>query len=564
MQKRIFSCTLFLSGILTTVSMPSFASVKFTLEEATIDSIQHAIQTSNITCVQLIENYLTRIKQYNLSLTRGAPINAFTEINPSVLDEARRLDEYYTKTHRLSGTLHCVPVLLKDNIDSYDTTTSAGSFALLGNQPIKDADLTSRLRQAGAIILGKGGMDEFAWGMKGLSSRSGRIGNAYDPTQNPGGSSGGPGAGVSANFAVIGIGSDNSGSVRIPAAFNGLVGLRPSMGLISQQGMFPMGNLDGTAGPLTRSTKDLAIALDVIADPAKKEKSYVSFLNVNGFKAKRIGIVHLVHDINTFNQMPPFITALIEKAKHDMQTLGATFIDIDLPQFDNNRDFNQSGEIEDVNAYLNAFPGTRRNFQDICESQRTTVFGRTKGCLNFMNRVAKHDSRDYQLALFIFTKNKQYIESIMEKNHLDALLIPISTHGSATYDALTVNTWRAPVSSNTGLPSIAFNIGYVNQMPVGIELIGPSFKEGDLIAMAYAYEIHHAPRIKPVMPKANDELTKLSIPKMNHLLTLIGVSTYQKVIVNLDENQELSEILTPTLFAKIVEEELKANNINPN
>src|SRR5690606_23277037 len=127
--------------------------------------------------------------------------------------------------------LHCIPVILKDNIDSYDTTTTAGSYALLGNQPAQDAFLVAELRKAGAIILGKGGMDEFARGIIGINSRNGRIGNAYEPNKNPGGSSGGVGAAISANFVMIGMGTDNSGSVRIPAVFNGLVGLRPSTGL---------------------------------------------------------------------------------------------------------------------------------------------------------------------------------------------------------------------------------------------------------------------------------------------------------------------------------------------
>ena len=257
---------------LALLANPTLAQMQFNLEEATIDSIHTAIKNHQITCTQLITAYLNRIKKYNLSVDKAAPINAFTEINPSVLNEAQYIDDTYAKTKKLVGPLHCIPVLLKDNIDSFDTTSTSGSFALLGNQPTKDAFLVSRLRKAGAIILGKGGMDEFASGMIGISSRSGRIGNAYDSTKNPGGSSGGPAAGVSANFAVIGIGTDNSGSVKIPAAFNGLVGLRPSTGLISQQGIFPMGTLDAAAGPLTRTTKDLAIVLDVIAQPDRADK----------------------------------------------------------------------------------------------------------------------------------------------------------------------------------------------------------------------------------------------------------------------------------------------------
>lgn len=284
------------------------------LESATIKSIHNAIQHHQITCFNLVNTYIDRIKKYNLSAKTLAPINAWSEINPSAIVQAQQLDAAFKNSGQLSGSLHCIPIILKDNIDSFDTTTTSGSYALLGSQPIRDAFLVGKLRNAGAIILGKGGMDEFAWGMIGISSRSGRIGNAFNPNKNPGGSSGGPAAAVSASFALLGIGTDNSGSIRIPAAFHGLVGLRPSTGLISQQGIFPMGNLDGTAGPIARTTEELTILLDIIAKPDPQDpktfdiprvKTYKEFLNMNGLINKRIGIVHNVNGINTFDQGCP-------------------------------------------------------------------------------------------------------------------------------------------------------------------------------------------------------------------------------------------------------------------
>ena len=268
-------------------------NLPFFLEEATIESIHNAIKNHQITCKELVNKYLERIKLYNLSISKHAPINAFTEININVLDQAKKLDDAYSKTQQLSGSLHCIPVVLKDNINSYDSTSTSGTLSLLGNQPHQDAFLVAKLREAGAIILGKGGMDELASGMFGINNRNGRIGNAYDPDKNPGGSSGGSAVAVSANFAMIGIGSDNSGSVRIPAAFNGIYGLRPSTGLISQQGIFPAGNLDGTAGPLARNVEDLARVLDVIAKEDQNDtktthiprvSTYTVYLNKNGLK----------------------------------------------------------------------------------------------------------------------------------------------------------------------------------------------------------------------------------------------------------------------------------------
>lgn len=324
------------------------------LESVSIHSIHDAIQNHQMTCFDLVAAYIERIKKYNLSARSAAPINAWTELNPSVLVEAQQLDAAFKQSGKLTGALHCIPVILKDNIDSFDTTTTSGSYALLGSQPVRDAFLVSNLRKAGAIILGKGGMDEFAWGMIGISSRSGRMGNAFNPNKNPGGSSGGPAAAVSASFAVLGIGTDNSGSVRIPAAFHGLVGLRPSTGLISQQGIFPMGNLDGTAGPIAKSTEELALVLDIIAKPDPQDpktldipriESYKQFLNRNGLMNKRIGIVHNVNGIKPFENMPGRILKIVQSATQDMHKMGATFIDIDLPLFNNDRKITRQGSF---------------------------------------------------------------------------------------------------------------------------------------------------------------------------------------------------------------------------
>lgn len=416
-------------------------------------------------------------------------------------------------------------------------------------------------------------MDEFAWGMFGISSRSGRIGNAYDPSKNPGGSSGGPAAAVSASFALLGIGTDNSGSVRIPAAFHGLVGLRPSTGLISQQGIFPMGNLDGTAGPIARSTMELAILLDIIAksDPhdlktlnIPREETYTKFLNIAGLTNKRIGIVHHVNDINTFDKMPLHIEKIIQNATKDMQKMGATVIDVNLPLFNNNRQNNQAGEIQDVNEYLASFPSTRKNFRDICESNRTRNFGTIKDCLHFIKNVPSKSSKSYQKAQAIFDKNKIYVQKVMEKNNLDALLIPITTQGSATYDGMTVNTWRAPVSSNSGLPSININVGYnaETNLPIGVELVGKQFHEGILIEIAYAYEMQTPKKINPIMPEEDSTLLNLSIPDLNNLFTLLGKNAYEEVLIHNKGSSGIARDLTPERFREITADTIEKFKVN--
>ncbi|MCW8496071.1 amidase [Fluoribacter dumoffii] len=566
----ILFITLFVNGISFSQQPKAYHP---DLESVTISSIHSAIQNHQLTCFNLITAYIDRIKKYNLSVKGQAPINAWSDLNPSVLTQAHQLDTSFKKTGRLSGPLHCIPIILKDNIDSFDTTTTSGSYALLGSQPVRDAFLVRRLRNAGAIILGKGGMDEFAWGMFGISSRSGRIGNAYDPSKNPGGSSGGPAAAVSASFALLGIGTDNSGSVRIPAAFHGLVGLRPSTGLISQQGIFPMGNLDGTAGPIARSTMELAILLDIIAksDPhdlktlnIPREETYTKFLNIAGLTNKRIGIVHHVNDINTFDKMPLHIEKIIQNATKDMQKMGATVIDVNLPLFNNNRQNNQAGEIQDVNEYLASFPSTRKNFRDICESNRTRNFGTIKDCLHFIKNVPSKSSKSYQKAQAIFDKNKIYVQKVMEKNNLDALLIPITTQGSATYDGMTVNTWRAPVSSNSGLPSININVGYnaETNLPIGVELVGKQFHEGILIENAYAYEMQTPKKINPIMPEEDSTLLNLSIPDLNNLFTLLGKNAYEEVLIHNKGSSGIARDLTPERFREITADTIEKFKVN--
>lgn len=544
----------------------------FPVEEATISSIHTAIKNHQITCEQLINVYLDRIKKYNLTVDNKPPFNAITEINPSVITQARLLDKEYSDTHVL-GPLHCVPVLLKDNIDSFDGITTVGSFSLLGNQPIQDAFLVSKLRKAGAIILGHGSMDEFAFGMYGISSRNGRTGNAYDSNKNPGGSSAGEAVAVSTNLVVVGIGTDNSGSVRVPAAFNGIVGLRPSTGLVSQQGIFPMGNLDGTAGPLTRTVEDLTIVLDVIAQPDLQDKktlnvprlkTYTSFLQKNGLQQKRIGIVRHVGKIDTFKNMPDEIQLIMQKSFKKMRSLGATVVDeINFPEFDNNRKLNMSGMVQDVNTYLMNFPATRKNFQDICQSDRTRTFGNVQQCMKFMKSIPGHSSQEYTQALKIFEKNRKYVETMMKKYRLDALFIPISTLGISTYDPFRINSWQASVSSNAGLPSIVMNIGYSQNMPVGIELIGKKFSEGTLIEIAYSYEQNSPSRKIPKMPPPNSYLLSFTIPQINNLITIIGKDTYDQVLKNGKSGELAREDLTPALFRSIVYakfQKLKSND----
>ncbi|MBA2367720.1 MAG: amidase [Candidatus Protochlamydia sp.] len=529
----------------------------FQIVEATISSVHAAIRKNELTSVELMTLYLERIKAYNLELSRGAPINAFVSINPSLFEDARRLDEYYKKNGEFIGPLHSIPVIVKDNIDTYDFPSTSGSLSMLGSQPTRDALLVKRLREAGAIIIGKGSMDEFGNGMTGISSRSGRIGNPYNPLLNPGGSSGGPAAAVNANFAIIGIGTDNSGSIRVPAAFNGLYGLRPTTSLISHAGIFPRGNLDAVSGPLARTVEDLAAVLTVIAQPEPGEGTTLSYdpSTGQGFKNKKIGLINKVFNINPNRHASKEVNKIYKNFSSKLTELGAILIEIELPDFKIDRKNNLAGEIDEINAYLSTFPSTRENFEDICKSNRTLSFGGTKGCIEHNNQTAPKESQTYQDTLNFFAFNRAYLMNVMKDYELDAFLMPISAHGTPNYDVWDMNTWTAPLSSNSGLPAIAVVAGYTKgSLPVGIELIGKMFTEKELIEMAYAYEKSSRPRQLPQMT-GSSALKNATIPAMNNLFTEIGYQAFSTILLKEGPGE-----LTPARFSSIVEELIRNMN----
>ncbi len=519
----------------------SILAAPFQLEEASIESVHTAFKNKQLNCEELVGSYIQRIKLYNLAHTSSKPpINAIVEINTSAFEQARRLDKYFAQFGQFSGPLHCIPIVLKNNIDSYDMNASSGSLSLLANQPIKDAALVDKLRKAGAVLLATASMDEFASGFVGISGRTGRTGNAYDTIKNPGGSSSGSAAAVSANFAMLGVGTDNTGSIRVPAAFNGIAGLRPSTGLISQEGIFPRGNMNGVAGPMARTVADLAIMLEVMAQSGK---AYSKNLNASGLQGKRIGILTRAGDskvlkkispdneIEPFEHMSPEIKAKVQKSIDTMQKMGATIVNnVIIPVFDRNDEGNQAGELEDINDYLASYPAVRRDYADICRSQRTATYRDAKECLTRIDKFPKKKGNLYEKALSVFHKNKLSVEAVMDQFHLDALLIPVSQHGVSSYDNNSIN--GETIASNSGLPGITFTAGIdaTSGMPIGIELIGRQFSEDDLIKLAFSYEKNTGPRIPPKMPMPDEELANLDIPTLNNLFLSIGYATYKQIL----------------------------------
>ena len=547
----------------TNVSVPAPEKSIFQLQGDSIDSVHAAMKEGKISCVQLVKAYLVRIKTYDLSLSRGAPINAFVALNPNIMSEATSLDQYYQRRGHFKGPLHCIPIVVKDNIDTEDSPSTSGSLSMLGSQPTSNAFLVQKIRDAGGIIIGKGSMDEFASGMSGISSKSGRVGNAIDPNQNPGGSSAGVAAAVAANFAVAGIGTDNSGSVRIPAAFNGVDGIRPSTGLISNSGIFPRENSDGVAGVIARNIKDLAITLSVIAKTPNPNDSktltiphrvltYMPYLNSNAFKGKRIGVITSVGGKKTFDMNNQPVMKIFKQTFAKLRKLGAILINIQLPKFNSDRQYNAAGEVEDINHYLSSFPSTRQTFRDICTSDRTQTFGGVKGCLDHIQDTPPKNGTRYKGVLAMFAKNLTYVRGIMQKHQLTAMLMPLNAEGGPSYDIKRVNTWRAAVSSNSGLPAITIIGGYTHSklaMPVGLELIGRMYGEAKLISLAYAYEIHYPKHPFPKLPLPHklSVLSPMSIPQINNFWTVIGSNSYNQFL-----KQAKEQMITPEQFAELV------------
>ena len=271
----------------------------FEFMETTISKVHQAYLDGSLTAVELMKFYLQRIEAYD---KKGPAINSIICVNPNILEEAAAADAYLKEHHALKGPLHGIPVMLKDNFNTSDMPTTAGSIALNGWVPTENAFVTEKLKQAGACILAKTNLHEFAiWG-ETISSILGQTVNPYDLTRTPGGSSGGTGASIAANIGIIGMGTDTINSVRSPASANSLVGIRPTIGLVSRAGIIPYSLTQDTAGPICRTVEDAVRTLDVIvgydekdAETAwsvgQKRDSYIDHLQKDGMEGKRIGIL---------------------------------------------------------------------------------------------------------------------------------------------------------------------------------------------------------------------------------------------------------------------------------
>lgn len=497
----------------------------FELDELTVSELQSGMAAGKFTAHSLTRKYLDRIDDVD---RHGPDINAVIETNPDALAIATELDRE-RKAKRLRGPLHGIPVLIKDNIDTHDQmTTTAGSLALGGSIPLQDSFVAKKLRDAGAVILGKTNLSEWAnfrssHSSSGWSGRGGQTKNPYVLDRNPCGSSSGTGAAIAANLAAIGIGTETDGSVVCPANANSLVGIKPTLGLISRAGIIPIAHSQDTAGPMTRSVTDAALLLSALAgidarDDATRASTgrsfadYSKFLDANGLKGARIGV----------HRKGFGFSDAVDKVMNDcidiIKKRGAIVIDpADIPtqgKFDDSELEVLLYEFKaDLNSYLTSL-GPRApvkslkeiiDFNEQYRAREMPYFGQDL----FIKAQAKGPLTDkaYRDAL---AKNrrlsrKEGIDAVMDRNKLDALIAPTGGPAWPT-DWLNGDHFTggySTVSAVAGYPHITVPAGYVFGLPVGISFFGRPWSEPTLIKFAYAFEqatrARRAPQFLPTV-----------------------------------------------------------------
>ncbi len=459
--------------------------------EATIPELQKAMETGRLTSVELVDFYLARIAAYD---TAGPRLNAFIVVNPAARDEAAALDAERAASGP-RGPLHGIPVVLKDNIGTADLPTTAGSLALDGFRPSDDAFQVRRLRDAGAVIIGKANMCEFALCWETTSSLGGQTLNPYDPSRDPGGSSGGTAVAVTANFAAVGLGTDTCGSIRLPAALNDLYGLRPTRGLSSRAGVVPFSPTLDTVGPMARSVVDLAIVLDATVgkDPADPttvptKKSYLEAVDPNGLASRRIGLVTFSGD--------PEVERIVGAAIDEMAANGVGVIEVALPGgVDIDPFFDEFRSALD--GYLAAHPGAPvRSLSDIM-ALNLQLPAVVDSYLRERAAVTSLDTSAYRDSLAGRRPFRDAVVALMDEHHLDAIAYPVSRAQAAL-----IGGHQEPFDCSSaaycGLPAMTIPAGFTSDgLPVGLELMGRPFAEPALIAIAGGYEAHTNHRMLP-------------------------------------------------------------------
>jgi amidase len=500
----------------------------FELEEATLSDLEAGMAAGRMTARSITQLYLDRIAALNLN---GPALHHVLETNPDALSIADSLDQERT-AGKVRGPLHGIPILIKDNIDTADRmTTTAGSLALAGSIPLRDAFIAAKLRAAGAILLGKTNLSEWAnfrssHSTSGWSGRGGLARNPYVLDRNACGSSSGSGGAVSANLSALAIGTETDGSIVCPSTANGIVGIKPTLGLVSRAGIIPIAHSQDTAGPMARTVRDAAILLGVIAgvdardsatsaSSARGQADYTRFLDANGLRGARIGVVRKHFGFNDD------VDTLMASAIDVMKRQGAVVIDpVEIAsegKFDDSEFDVLLYEFKaDLNAYLaglgpNAPVRTLKAIIDYNEAHRDKempFFGQdimikaqAKGPLTEKAYLAAL-AKDQKLS------REQGIDATMTKNKLDALITPTGGPAWLT-DLVTGDHYGggySTASAVAGYPHITVPVGFTHSLPVGISFFGRAYSEPILIKLAYAYEQatkhRRAPKFIPTLGDA--------------------------------------------------------------
>jgi amidase len=490
---------------------PAAAQGGFVIEEATVAELGAAMASGRVTARQLVDLYLARIEALD---RRGPTLRQVLETNPEAAAIADRLD-LERKQKRVRGPLHGIPILLKDNIDTADRmTTTAGSLALAGSRPPRDAFLVERLRAAGAILLGKTNMSEWAnfrslKSSSGWSGRGGQGRNPYALDRSPCGSSSGTGAAIAASFAAVGVGTETDGSIVCPASANALVGIKPTLGLVSRAGIIPIAHSQDTAGPMARTVTDAAVLLGALAGPDPRDPAtaasrgrshpdYTTFLDSGALAGARIGVAR-----KRFFGYSESADRLAEQAIAALKKAGAVIVDpADIPHAGTYDEAELEVLLYEFKADLNGYLATLGPAAPVKSLQEIIAFNLKNadrelaffGQELFLRAQEKGPLTDpaYRRALGRGQRlaRSQGIDRVMRQHRLDALIAP-TIAPPWTIDL--VNGDHVLGASSTpaavaGYPSISVPMGFVRGLPVGLSFIGGAWSEPRLIALAFAFE----------------------------------------------------------------------------
>jgi len=498
-------------GVEASRRLDRFIISPFELEEATIADLQAGMSSGRMTSRSITQQYMARIEELD---RKGPTLRHVLEINPDALSIADSLDRE-RKSGRVRGPLHGIPILLKDNVDTADSmTTTAGSLALEGSIPLQDAFIAAKLRSAGAVLLGKANLSEWAnirstHSSSGWSGRGGQAKNPYVLDRNPCGSSSGSAGAVSANLCAGAIGTETDGSIVCPSSACGIVGIKPTLGLVSRSGIIPIAHSQDTAGPMARTVRDAATILNALSgidtrdattmvNRSRGQIDYTRFLDPNGLRGARIGVARA-----KFFGYSDVTDKLVNDAIDAMKAQGAVIVDpanIETAgKFDDSELDVLLYELKaDLNAYLAGLGPTApvRTLQNIIDfnenhrAQEMPWFGQEL----FIQAQAKGPLTDKKyrdaLAKDLRMSRTDGIDATMKKYKLDAIVAPT---GSPAWVTDPVNGDHFTGASSTpaavaGYPNINVPAGYSHDLPVGISFFGRAYSEPTLIKIAYAYE----------------------------------------------------------------------------